>query len=354
MRNTSRWTNFSSRTRIRHCRGQALLPMALSLTALLGMAGLAIDTTRAYMVRAMLSNAVDGAVLAAARAPEGQMSAVAEAVFQANFPAGALTTKERSAAHLRFDPLSRRLAFEARTSIETYFMSVLGQPRVSVSAAATAVRAPSGDEAAPALVLADEDTVHPLIDSVREFCGERNLKECLNSDIVGEAVRAPLFARPSPPEAGPAFLSLPTGRVGDEGLFHFTAPAQEQFDRRSRSVFSLSQFVAATGPAANRSHMSEVEDVAPLHAPDLAALSGREVCVVVYDGDITVEATQHFARLDGATRGLAAWRVTAIGFESSALPDLQVELFSPARAADVCARAGAAAALSGSPPALLK
>lgn len=347
----------------RRRRGQALLPMALALTALLGMAGLAIDTTRAYMVRAMLSNAVDGAALAAARVPEQrQMEAVAEAVFQANFPDGALgTAKERTGGaaspagrRLRFDPASGRVAFEANTSIETYFMVVLGQPRVNVSASAIALRAASGDDAAPLLVLADEDTIHPAIASVREFCGERNLQECLNGDIAGEAVRAPLFARPSPPEAGTAILSLPTGRVGDEGLFRFGAASQEQYDRRSQAAFSIREFVEASGAAASASRLSEVEDVTPLHAADLAALEGREVCAVVFDGDITLEPAQHYGRLDGATRGVAAWRVTSVASESSALPELRVELFSAARGADVCARAGASAALAGSTPALLK
>ena len=48
-------------------KGFVLVYMAATLTTLLLFAGLAVDTGRAYVVKAQLTKAVDGAALAAAR-----------------------------------------------------------------------------------------------------------------------------------------------------------------------------------------------------------------------------------------------------------------------------------------------
>ena len=48
-------------------KGFVLVYMAATLSALLLFTGLAVDTGRAYVVKAQLSKAVDGAALAAAR-----------------------------------------------------------------------------------------------------------------------------------------------------------------------------------------------------------------------------------------------------------------------------------------------
>jgi Flp pilus assembly protein TadG len=71
--------------------GLALVYVTVALSALLLFTGLATDSGRAYVVKAQLSKAVDGAALAAARMlnsgdPEGE----ARRVFNANFPAGYL------------------------------------------------------------------------------------------------------------------------------------------------------------------------------------------------------------------------------------------------------------------------
>jgi Flp pilus assembly protein TadG len=77
-------------------RGQVLIVMALALVALIGLAGIAIDSGRAYGVRAKLSAAVDAAALGAGRAlasgnDDGERLANARAAgaefYYANFPA---------------------------------------------------------------------------------------------------------------------------------------------------------------------------------------------------------------------------------------------------------------------------
>ncbi len=74
-------------------RGVALVYMAVALTALLLFSGLALDSGRAYVVKAQLSKAVDGAALGAARAlNSGDPRGEAQRIFKANFPAGFLGT----------------------------------------------------------------------------------------------------------------------------------------------------------------------------------------------------------------------------------------------------------------------
>jgi len=67
--------------------------MAFALTTLLLVSGLAVDTGRAYVVKAQLSKAVDGAALGAARSlNSGNPRAEAARIFRANFPTGYLGT----------------------------------------------------------------------------------------------------------------------------------------------------------------------------------------------------------------------------------------------------------------------
>jgi hypothetical protein len=72
----------------------ALVYVTVALSALLLFTGLATDSGRAYVVKAQLSKAVDGAALAAARMlNSGDAAGEARRVFDANFPAGFLGTE---------------------------------------------------------------------------------------------------------------------------------------------------------------------------------------------------------------------------------------------------------------------
>lgn len=67
--------------------------MASLLTVLLLFTGLAVDSGRAYVVKAQLTKAVDGAALAAARnLNSGNPKAEATSIFKANFPMGYMGT----------------------------------------------------------------------------------------------------------------------------------------------------------------------------------------------------------------------------------------------------------------------
>ncbi len=88
--------------------------MAIFITTGLLFTGLAVDSGRAYVVKAQLTKAVDGAALAAARNlhsgdPEGE----AARIFRANFPAGYLGTSTVT------DPATDPGFFETQTIRET-------------------------------------------------------------------------------------------------------------------------------------------------------------------------------------------------------------------------------------------
>ena len=71
--------------------GLALIQMTFALPVLLLFTGLAVDSGRAYLVKAQLSKAVDGAALGAARMlNSGSPRNEAAKIFNANFPAGYL------------------------------------------------------------------------------------------------------------------------------------------------------------------------------------------------------------------------------------------------------------------------
>ena len=79
--------------------GVALIHMAVFLPVLLLFTGLAVDSGRAYLVKAQLSKAVDGAALSAARNLNGgNPKGEAAKVFNANFPADFMgaTSRHRS------------------------------------------------------------------------------------------------------------------------------------------------------------------------------------------------------------------------------------------------------------------
>src|SRR5580692_3422709 len=74
-------------------RGFTLVYLAVVISGVLVFSGLALDSGRAYAVKAQLTKAVDGAALGAARnLNSGDPSGEATRIFHANFPAGFMGT----------------------------------------------------------------------------------------------------------------------------------------------------------------------------------------------------------------------------------------------------------------------
>ena len=131
-------------------KGFALIYMSLILTALLLFSGLAIDTGRAYVVKAQLSKAVDGAALGAARnLNSGDPKGEASRIFKANFPLGYMGTSKVT------DPIADASFFKLQTiqasgvnvvtvtasaTMPTTFMSLANFKDVTVSSSGEATR----------------------------------------------------------------------------------------------------------------------------------------------------------------------------------------------------------------------
>ena len=83
----------SKMTKMSRQGGFAAVYMAVVLTGLILFSGLAVDSGRAYVVKAQLTKAVDGAALGAARSlNSGDPKGEAVRIFKANFPSGFLGT----------------------------------------------------------------------------------------------------------------------------------------------------------------------------------------------------------------------------------------------------------------------
>ena len=130
--------------------GFALVYMAAILTGVLLFTGLAVDSGRAYVVKAQLSKAVDGAALAAARNFNGGNPQLeATRIFKANFADGYMGTSyspdPTTAANFfssQTDPASgvNIVTITASTTMPTSFMRLGGFTQVQVASTGQATR----------------------------------------------------------------------------------------------------------------------------------------------------------------------------------------------------------------------
>ncbi len=136
--------------RLRGEQGIALIYFTTVLTVLLLFSGLAVDTGRAYVVKAQLTKSVDGAALGAARMlnsadPEGE----AARIFRANFPPGFMGTSavtDPTTASDFFDMETiadtgvNVVTVRASATLPTTFMQLGGFDEVTVTSSGEATR----------------------------------------------------------------------------------------------------------------------------------------------------------------------------------------------------------------------
>jgi hypothetical protein len=122
-------------------RGTVLAFVAVSLVALLGMAGLALDSGRAYVARAELSRAVDAAALGGAAALR-QSQAEAEQRIQALAKANGVDPALLNYSFSVNAEGENTVSVGASEVVPTTFMRVLGRDQVGVVAAAEATVPP--------------------------------------------------------------------------------------------------------------------------------------------------------------------------------------------------------------------
>jgi Flp pilus assembly protein TadG len=130
---------------VRNDRGGILAFVAVGLVVILGMIGLALDSAHAYVVRAHLTRAVDGATLAAARElRSGERTAEdhARAIAQAN---GVVAGIGGTSLSLQFGTTSdgEQAVFTTATRpVATNFLRLFGVAEVNVTASAIAAVPP--------------------------------------------------------------------------------------------------------------------------------------------------------------------------------------------------------------------
>ena len=126
---------------LRDRRGGFAVLLALALIPMLAAVGLAIDSARGYMVKSKLSYAVDAAGLAAAQSTDDTdvMAADIQKYFDANFPPGFMGANVQGPDY-NLSSNNNVITLEARATIDTTFMRLLGFEDLEVSASAEVTR----------------------------------------------------------------------------------------------------------------------------------------------------------------------------------------------------------------------
>ncbi len=118
--------------------------VGIALTVFIGCAGMAVDTARGYMMKARLSQALDAAALAGAKAlGSDNVESDISMFFNANFPAQQLDAV-LDGPYVTLNTDKNTVEVTARATIDSTLMSILGFDTITVGAAATAVRGLNG------------------------------------------------------------------------------------------------------------------------------------------------------------------------------------------------------------------
>lgn len=197
-------------------------------------------------------------------------------------------------------------------------------------------------------LLIDEDAIDTdaaAIEGISDrapFCGgpaggPGDTSVCINDDIADPGVRAWLFTRPRDvaPLTG---LSLHSGEIEDEGLFRF-GEADPQTSLQNGATFTVAEFFSASGAAADEENLDKIAGVVPLTEADIYALVDRVVCAVVYDSDISIDVSDGYGNLQGATLGVTAFVVTGAAPHPEGdpyLPRITVDVLAPRDVSPVC------------------
>ncbi|PRX36799.1 Flp pilus assembly protein TadG [Paraburkholderia sp. BL18I3N2] len=131
-------------------RGSVSIFVAVSLIALLGILGLAVDSGFGYMIKARLDAATDGAVIAAGEAvtrgnnqteQTNNAQQAATAFFAANYPAGFLGSSATAGTpSIVFNAGTVTIGMTAQASVPVTFSKVLGFNVLNVSSSSQAIR----------------------------------------------------------------------------------------------------------------------------------------------------------------------------------------------------------------------
>jgi Flp pilus assembly protein TadG len=134
----------------RNERGAVAIYFGLSAVVFVGVAGLAVDAARGYLVKARLSEAIDAAALAGGKALQtagdplnNKVKADALAFFNANFPNGAMGATVATPI-INIANNNTVVTINSTAVIPTTLMRVLGYQNMTMAASASVARASSG------------------------------------------------------------------------------------------------------------------------------------------------------------------------------------------------------------------
>jgi len=135
---------------LRGQQGAVAIYFGLSAIVFVGVAGLAVDAARGYLVKARLSEAIDAAALAGGKALQtandpsnNKVRTDALAFFNANFPNGAMGATV-AAPTISITNNNTIVSVSSTAVIPTSLMRVLGYQNMTMGAAASVARAASG------------------------------------------------------------------------------------------------------------------------------------------------------------------------------------------------------------------
>jgi hypothetical protein len=320
-------------------RGAIIVFVVVSMVVLLGCAALTIDVGYIYNARADLQNTADASALAAAWALPNQSGARDAAVEYAernaahygsvlndsdlsfghwNAAAGTFTAGEPpfNAAHVVV-----RCSNGNGNPLQLFFAPILGISMTEVSASATALGQAAGE-----WFLLDDDVMDTDTPVIEQLADDLDIEpDELLSDDDGDG-----FIDIPPGR----ILELPTGQVGDEGMF-VVGPS---FEFTENSTPSLQDFLLYDVNGDHRGITSSSLD--PLVGVEPASDSAqwslyvdphRVLVSPLYTGDIS--DTAPWVNAQGERRGLIAYKIIAIGADpdggGSLFPNLVFEIVNP-------------------------
>lgn len=115
-------------------RGSVFPLFAFSIIPLIGASGLAVDATKAFMVKDQLQKSIDAAALAAGNASSvDNMQGDAQQFFDANFHFDS-SLAAHQAVNVVVDSIEDTIMITASADVPTSFMTVFGMDKISVSA----------------------------------------------------------------------------------------------------------------------------------------------------------------------------------------------------------------------------
>ncbi len=139
---------------LRDKRGAVAVMMAVLLVPLMAFVGISVDTARAYFLKARLNQALDSAALAGGRVFfEADRDQDVEDFFAANFPDGFLGATVTPLS-INADADAGSIEVSASATMNTTFLTLIGQDSITVSARTVVQRAERGME----LVLVMDNT----------------------------------------------------------------------------------------------------------------------------------------------------------------------------------------------------